>query len=113
MSPGRNPLVGQVAPPSVEVAKPMSEPPPSKNRPTWNAVTTVEPLENVSGSTSVACWLVVFLNGSVLIRVSATLAEADAAKVSVGEGAEQRPDRHAAVEALRGDFHARTLMPRG
>jgi hypothetical protein len=42
----------------VEVAKPMAEPPPSKNRPTWKALTIVEPKAKVSGSTSVRCWLV-------------------------------------------------------
>jgi hypothetical protein len=36
----------------------MSVPLPSKKRPTWNAPTTVEPKAKVSGSTSVACWLV-------------------------------------------------------
>src|SRR6476620_8774209 len=52
----------------------MSAPPPSKKRPTWYAATTVEPNANVSGSTSVACWLDVFVNGSALTRVSVTLA---------------------------------------
>src|SRR5262245_46267703 len=47
-----------VAPPSVEVLKLMSEPPPSLNRPTCDEETIVLPNENVSGSTSVACWLV-------------------------------------------------------
>src|ERR1700704_4540967 len=67
--PGRNPLV-QVAPPSVEVAKPMSAPPPLKMRPTWNALTIVEPKANVSGSTSVACWLLALAKVSVLNLVS-------------------------------------------
>src|SRR5260221_588861 len=43
----------------------MSEPPPSVNRPTCEEVTMVDPNANVSGSTSVACWLGVFVNGSV------------------------------------------------
>src|SRR5436190_11354845 len=60
----------------------MSEAPPLKNRPTWYAATTVEPNAKVSGSTSVACWLVVFLNGSALTWVSGTLARAGAATAS-------------------------------
>src|SRR4051794_19159328 len=71
--PGRKPEV-QVAPPSVERDQPMSVPPPLKKRPTWKADTIVEPLENVSGSTSVACWLVVLANGSLLIFVIGTFA---------------------------------------
>src|SRR5438034_3050646 len=67
--PGRNPLV-HVVPPSVEVAKPMSAPPPLKMRPTWNALTIVEPKANVSGSTSVACWLLALVKVSVLNLVS-------------------------------------------
>ena len=41
--PGRNPGASQVAPPSPERTKPMSVAPPLKNRPTWNAATTVPP----------------------------------------------------------------------
>jgi hypothetical protein len=52
--PGRNPRV-QLAPPLVEVAKPMAEAPPSKKRPTWKALTRVLPKAKVSGSTSVRC----------------------------------------------------------
>src|SRR5438128_7469876 len=63
---GRKPLV-QLLPPSVEVAKPMSEAPPLKKRPTWKVETKVEPEAKVSGSTSVACWLVLLVNGSLLI----------------------------------------------
>src|SRR6266705_4237658 len=62
---GRNPDV-QDLPPLVDVAKPMFEAPPSKNRPTWNAETIVDPEAKVSGSTSVLCWLVAFVYGSVL-----------------------------------------------
>src|SRR5207302_11468876 len=51
---GRKPLVN-VLPPSFEVAKPMSEAPPLKKRPTWKAETIVVPNANVSGSTSVRC----------------------------------------------------------
>jgi len=50
-----------------------------KNRPTWKVVSTVEPEANVSGSTSVACWLEALVNGSALTRVSRTWAAAEAA----------------------------------
>jgi hypothetical protein len=60
----------------------MSVAPPSKKRPTWKADTIVEPFEKVSGSTSVACWLVVFTNGSWLIGVTGTLALATAGSAS-------------------------------
>src|ERR1700730_17937711 len=66
---GRSALV-HVVPASVEVAKPMSAPPPLEMRPTWNALTIVEPKANVSGSTSVACWLVALVKVSVLNLVS-------------------------------------------
>jgi len=79
VSPGRKYGVAHVAPPSVERVTPMSVAPPSKKRPTWKAETIVAPLEKVSGSTSVACWLVALVNGSLLIRVSDTLASAGAA----------------------------------
>jgi len=59
------------------VAHPTSEAPPSRNRPVWNAATTVVPKENVSGSTSVAWKLPVLVNGSVLIVVTETLARAN------------------------------------
>src|SRR5437762_1080380 len=75
--PGRKPCV-QVAPPSAEVAQPMSEEPPSKKRPLWNAATTVPPYENESGSTWVLCWLVALVNGSEL---SCTRVAADASTV--------------------------------
>src|SRR5262249_13008152 len=52
--PGRKPCV-QVAPPSVDVAKPMSLAPPSVNRPDWKTETIVLPFDSVSGSTWVAC----------------------------------------------------------
>jgi hypothetical protein len=48
----------------------MSAPPPLEMRPTWNALTMVEPKANVSGSTSVACWLVALVKVSVLNLVS-------------------------------------------
>src|SRR3989442_10600779 len=74
--PGRKPWL-KLLPPSVDVAKPMLEPPPSKKRPTWKAETMVEPEDKVSGSTSVACWLVVLVYGSVLSRRRVTLAKAE------------------------------------
>src|SRR5262245_21694055 len=74
--PGKKPVVPQVAPPSPERAKPMSVAPPLKKRPTWNVATTVLPAAKVSGSTSVACRLVGFVNVSLLTCVSATLASA-------------------------------------
>ena len=62
---GRKPRL-HVAPSSIEVAQPMSDAPPLKKRPTWNADTIVSPQANVSGSTSVLCWLSEFVNGSSL-----------------------------------------------
>jgi hypothetical protein len=50
--PGRNPCVSHVRPPSPERANPMSLAPPLKNRPTWNAPTTVLPAAKVSGCVS-------------------------------------------------------------
>src|SRR5271165_4365108 len=67
--PGRKPFV-QLVPPFVEVAKPMSEAPPLNLRPTWKAVTIVEPDANMPGSTSVACWLSELVKMSALNRVS-------------------------------------------
>src|SRR5436305_1822845 len=83
--------VRHVLPPSVEGANPMSVAPPSKKRPTWNAERTVEPFANVSGSTSVACWLVVFANGSWLIAVSGTFAPALAGSTSSSSAAASAP----------------------
>jgi hypothetical protein len=77
--PGRNPLF-QELPPSPERAQPMFDAPPSKNRPTWNADTIVDPDAKVSGSTSVACWLVLLVYGSLLRLVSVV---APVANVSV------------------------------
>src|SRR5438105_5028668 len=65
--PGKNPRV-QLAPPLRDVAHPMSDEPPLKNRPVWKVATIVDPKANVSGSTSVLCMLVVLVNGSELIR---------------------------------------------
>jgi hypothetical protein len=80
--PGRNVGASHVAPPSPERTAPMSVAPPSKNRPTWNVVTTVPWCAKVSGSTSVACMLVALVNGSALILVSGTAADAEAAVAS-------------------------------
>src|SRR6266849_6103965 len=52
----------------------MSEAPPPKILPTWNAATMVEPNAKLSGSTSVACWLVELVNVSVLSLTSGTVA---------------------------------------
>src|SRR5215475_10584399 len=85
--PGSRPLV-HVLPLSVDVAKPIVQAPPSKMRPTWNTATIVEPLEKVSGSTSV-WWLVVAdaahvacVNGSVL-STSGTAADAAGAEARI------------------------------
>src|SRR5437763_6925219 len=53
--PGRTPLVHDM-PLFVEVAKPLSQAPPSVKRPVWATATIVEPAEKVSGSTTVLCW---------------------------------------------------------
>src|SRR5438128_669409 len=71
---GRKPLV-KLFPPLVEVANPMLEAPPLKKRPTWKAETMVEPKAKVSGSTSVACWLVLLVYGSLLSWMRLTLAK--------------------------------------
>src|SRR4051812_18019431 len=89
--PGRNPGAPQVAPPSVERTNPMSVAPPSKKRPTWKAATTVPPAAKVSGSTSVACWLVGLVKGSELTRVSGTFAAADAEAASRAAAASAVP----------------------
>src|SRR5882672_580200 len=93
--PGSRPLV-QAPPLLVEVAKPMSQEPPSKTRPTWKVATIVEPLEKVSGSTSV-WWYVVLeavqvaaVKGSLLIWVRLTLAKARVGKARVNARARTR-----------------------
>src|SRR5262249_60395867 len=63
--PGSMPCV-QVAPPSVEVLKLMSDAPPSVNRPTWDEDTMVLPAVNVAGSTPGACWLGLLVGGGAL-----------------------------------------------
>src|SRR5580700_1200612 len=68
--PGRGPLI-HWPPAFVDVAKPMSDAPPLKIRPTWNALTIVEPEEKALASTSVACWLRGVVRVSVLRGVSA------------------------------------------
>jgi hypothetical protein len=57
--------------------------PPSNIRPTWNAETMVEPNENVSGSTSVLCWLIALVYGSELICNRVVLAAAVDVKATV------------------------------
>src|SRR4029453_10200759 len=60
-------------------------PPPLTKRPCWNAATIVDPDANVSGSTSVACWLVGLVNGSELSWVRATLARAADAVIPIAK----------------------------
>src|SRR5438445_7801938 len=73
---GRKPLV-KLLPPLVDVAKPMLEAPPLKKRPTWKAETKVEPEAKVSGSSSVLCWLVVLVYGSLLLIWTMVRAKAE------------------------------------
>jgi hypothetical protein len=56
--------------------------PPLKKRPTWNVPITVPWSAKVSGSTSVACWLVAFVYGSALTWMSETFAPATPVSVS-------------------------------
>src|SRR3954453_11080529 len=101
--PGNTPLV-HVAPLSVEVANPASDAPPSKKRPNCAAATIVDPNENVSGSTIVLCWLVVFVNGSTAIRCSAAFALA-----TNGEARTRAPATERAHDSrLRGDDGGRS-----
>src|SRR5438309_4878969 len=79
--PGRNPLVHD-PPPSVDVAHPMSEEPPSKKRPLWKAATIVDPYAKVSGSTCAWCCELVFVNVSVLICAGFAAACAVAGAIS-------------------------------
>src|SRR5437762_2739896 len=94
--PGRNPGGPHVAPPSPDRTNPMSVAPPLKNRPTWKVPTTVLPNAKVSGSTSVACWLVGLVNGSELTRVRGTFACAGAAPRSAATATTTTP-----IPALR------------
>ena len=93
--PGRNPLL-HVVPPSDEVAKPTSAPPPLKMRPTWNALTIVEPKANVSGSTSVACWLLPLVKVSVLNLVRGISGGGELVLVNA-----EVPEPHAGIMASR------------
>src|SRR3954467_6543634 len=79
--PGRTPLAA-TAPVLFRVAQPMPDEPPSKKRPDCVAVTIVDPKANVSGSTAVLCWLVVFVNGPVNTRVRGPPPSAPAAPTS-------------------------------
>src|SRR2546423_8695808 len=72
----------------------MSLAPPLKKQPTWNAATTVPWSANVSGSSSVACWLVGFVYGSELTWVSATFAPATPAAVRNPATASTTARRH-------------------
>src|SRR5205823_13723225 len=92
----------QVAPPSSDVAQSMSEHPSLfTNRPCWNALTIVLPNEKVSGSTSVACWLSVLVNGSVLILLSETCAEDESASATTN--VRTRIRKLGYLEVLAGD----------
>src|SRR2546430_12925150 len=79
------PLVHDV-PLFVDVAKPMSDAPPSKKRPNCAAETIVEPNEYESGSTIVLCWLVEFVNGSVAILTTGIVALAATLSTSATAG---------------------------
>src|ERR1700758_1434842 len=74
--PGTTPLV-HVAPASVDVAKPIADDPPPYMRPTWNAVTSVDPELAMPGSTSVACWLCELVKVSELSCFSPATGEGD------------------------------------
>src|SRR5437867_308145 len=76
--PGRRPLVHD-DPLLVDVAKPMSQLPPSKIRPTWKVATMVGPFENVSGSTSVWWFVVVEPAQVACVKVSLLICSAVAA----------------------------------
>src|SRR6478736_1457764 len=58
----------QVRPASVDTAVPIFEAAPASRRPTWNAATTVDPDDALSGSTAVSCWLSSFTYGSTESR---------------------------------------------
>ena len=60
----------------------MLDAPPSENRPTWKAATSVEPNAKLSGSTSVRWKLVVLVYGSVLSRVSPTATVGEASSIA-------------------------------
>ena len=72
--------------------------------------TTVDPKANVSGSTSVACWLVAFVNGSELTRVTGTLALACAARAR--RAAVARSASQASVRSGAGRVMARMFLRR-
>src|SRR5256714_1086211 len=112
--PGRVPLVHET-PLFVEVDHPMPDDPPSKKRPLCAAATIVEPKENVSGSTTVLCWLVAFVNGSAKICVSATFADAVMVTTSVARPAsaskrEKRLRRGNERDCMKSPFPARCEM---
>src|SRR5262249_17988525 len=102
--PGMKPCV-HVLPPFFEVAQPMSDEPPLKNRPTCDTATIVEPRPNVSGSTWFLCWLVGFVNGSELSCVTPTFAATTAAMTS------EIPADTASVSRRRGQERTRISSP--
>src|SRR5213594_4122636 len=72
----------------------MPEAPPSVNRPDCAAATPVEPKKNESGSTTVLCWLVELVNGSVAIF--RTGIDALAARLSTSAAVAANPSAKAA-----------------
>ena len=75
----------QCAPESLDTAQPMFDAPPSSNRPTWKVLTTVDPNEKLSGSTSVAWWLGPAVYGSVLSRTGGSAASAGPAATAAAQ----------------------------
>src|SRR5919204_5024167 len=72
----------------------MPDDPPSKKRPDCAAATPVEPKKNESGSTTVLCWLVELVNGSVAIL--RTGIDALAARLSTSAAVAANPSARAA-----------------
>src|SRR5438309_2895682 len=105
--PGRNPLVHD-PPPSVDVAQPISEEPPSKKRPLWKAATIVDPYAKVSGSTCASCWELVLVKVSVLICAGFVVACAVAGAIShaIASAAVTAPAFQGVRRTLRPDRRA-------
>src|SRR5438105_13105045 len=72
----------------------MPEEPPSVKRPDCAAATPVEPKKNESGSTTVLCWLELFVNGSVAIF--RTGIDAPAARLNTSAAVAASPTARAA-----------------
>ena len=87
-----------------ETATPMSDDPPSVKRPSWAVATIVLPNEYVSGSTFVACWLVEFVNGSVMMMVTATFAEATSESVSAAAAASPSASKNRLLRGVWATF---------